>query len=137
MNVIASIDGSGAVRMNVELIGTCTTLTQSAILDTGFNGDIVMPIETAVKIGLESGGVTSVMLADGYKKDFPIFLCEVNIGGMKQSAAVIVMGSEILLGMGLMDPFDVCFKKSTSEVRIEPQGSYIRFVEMMSRIVDV
>ena len=46
------------------------------------------------------------------------------------------MGSEVLLGMGLMDPFDVCMRKSTGEVRIEPQGSYINFVGILSQIAE-
>lgn len=134
MPVTSTIDGSGSVRVNVSLIGTCATIPHSAIFDSGFNGDIVMPIEIAVSMGLESGGVTTVELADGFTQDFPIFLCKIDIGGIKQDAAVIIMGSEVLIGMGLMEPFDVCMRAATSEVRIEPQGTYVNFVGMMSRI---
>lgn len=137
MQVVSTIDGSGSVRLNVELIGTCSTIPHSAIFDSGFNGDIVMPIEIAVAMGLESGGVTTVELADGFTQDFPIFLCEIDIGGIKQKAAVIVMGNEVLLGMGLMAPFDVCMRVSTSEVRIEPQGTYVNFVGMLNKITEM
>jgi predicted aspartyl protease len=137
MPVTSTIDGSGSVRLNVELIGTCSTIPYSAIFDSGFNGDIVLPIEIAVAMGLESGGVTTVELADGFTQDFPIFLCEIDIGGIKQNASVIIMGNEVLLGMGLMDPFDVCMRVSTSEVRIEPQGTYVNFVGMLRKITEM
>lgn len=136
MPVVSSIDGSGSVRLNVSLIGSCSTMPHSAIFDSGFNGDLVMPIEIAVSIGLESGGVTTVELADGFTQDFPIFLCKIEIGGIKQNASVLIMGNAVLLGMGLMDPFDVCMRTSTSEVRIEPQGTYVNFIGMLKRITE-
>lgn len=137
MPVISTIDSAGSVRMNVSIIGSCTTSDHSAIFDSGFSGDIVLPIEIGVKVGLEHGGVTTVELADGFTQDFPIFLCEIDIGGIKQHAAVIVMGNEVLIGMGLMEPFKMCMQKSTSEVIIEPAGSYANFVGMMGRITGV
>ena len=72
MQVVSSIDASGSVRVNVELIGSCSTLKNLAIFDSGFNGDIVMPTEIAVRIGLGSGGITTVELADGSTKDYPV-----------------------------------------------------------------
>jgi len=134
MQVISTIDDYGSVRINIQLIGTCATVPTDAIFDSGFNGDIVMPIESAVKLGLEAGGVTTVELADGYTQDFPIFLCDIDIGGIKQKASVLIMGSEVLIGMGLMEPFDVCMRVATSEVRIEPQGTYVNFVGMLNQI---
>ena len=134
MQVISTIDEYGSVRVNTELIGTCSTHPVSAIFDSGFNGDIVMPQEIAVTIGLEPGGVTTVELADGYTQDLPIFLCKIDIGGIQQDAAVLLMGSEVLIGMGLMQPFDVCMRVATSEVKIEPQGSYANFVGMLSQL---
>lgn len=137
MPVISTIDNAGSIRMNVSIIGSCTTSEHSAIFDSGFNGDIVLPIAIAVRVGLEYGGVTTVVLADGFTRDFPIFLCEIDIGSIKQPAAVIVMGDEVLIGMGLMEPFKMCMQKSTSEVIIEPAGSYANFVGMMGRITGV
>ena len=134
MQVISTIDEYGSVRVNTELIGTCSTHPVSAIFDSGFNGDIVMPQEIAVTIGLEPGGVTTVELADGYTQDLPIFLCKIDIGGIQQDAAVLLMGSEVLIGMGLMHPFDVCMRVATAEVKIEPQGSYANFVGMLSQL---
>jgi len=136
MDIPATIDETKSVRLNLDVVGSCETLTQSAIFDSGFNGDIVMPIDVAVRVGLESGGMTTIELADGYTQDFPIFLCTVVIGGIEQKASVIVMGTGILLGMGLMDPFKICLQPSTSEVVIQPTSSYSNFVGMMNRIVE-
>lgn len=136
MPVVSTIDDSGSVRVNVSLIGTCATIPHSAIFDSGFNGDLVMPQEIAVKMGLGSGGVTTVELADGFSQDYPIFLCEIDIGGVVQKASVLLMGSEVLIGMGLMTPFDVCMRPATSEVRIETQGTYVNFIGMLKRITE-
>lgn len=135
-SVVSTIDSAGSVRMNVTIVGSCLSAEYSALFDSGFSGDIVLPIDIAVHVGLVQGGITTVELADGFTQDFPIFLCDIDIGGIKQHAAVIVMGNEVLIGMGLMEPFDVCFRKSTSEVRIEPQGTYVNFVGMMSKITE-
>jgi predicted aspartyl protease len=123
--------------MNVSIIGSCATTEYSAVFDSGFSGDIVLPIGIAVGVGLEQGGMTTVELADGFTQDFPIFLCEVDIGGIKQRAAVIVLGNEVLVGMGLMEPFKMCMQKSTSEVIVEPAGSYTNFIGMMGKITGV
>ena len=134
MPIVSTIDSSKSVRLNAKIIGACASRNQSVIFDSGFNGDLVMPLEIAVVVGLESGGMTTVELADGFTQDFPIFLCDIEIGGILQKAAVIVMGNEILLGMGMMEPFRVCLQPSTSEAIIEPTEAYKNFVGMMGMI---
>lgn len=134
--IIATIDDTKSVRLNVNVIGTCKTQKYSGVFDSGFNGDIVMPQDLAVSVGLDYGGATTVELADGSTTDFPIYLCDIEIGGIKQSAAIIVMGDEMLIGMGIMAPFKVCIQPSTSEAIIEPVGSYVNFVNMMKAITE-
>lgn len=112
--IIAAIDDHNSVRINTEIIGEYKTAGYGAIFDSGFSGDVVLPQSMAVDIGLKSGGVAEVELADGSTMIVELYLCKVKIGDIIQEAATIIMGSEVLIGMGLMIPFDVCLRAATS-----------------------
>lgn len=134
MAIISAIDEYRSVRVQTEIIGEYKTVGYGSIFDSGFTGDIVLPESMAVDIGLKSGGVAEVELADGSTMIVKLYLCKVKIGDTTQEAATIIMGEEVLIGMGLMNPFVVCLKASTSEVVIEPQQTYVDFVEVLHRI---
>src|SRR6266852_3392701 len=52
----------------IEVSGTRRTVTLDAIIDTGFDGEICVPIDDGVTLGLELKGKTFVELADGSQK---------------------------------------------------------------------
>ena len=134
--IIAAIDDHNSVRIDTEIIGKFETTGYGAIFDSGFTGDVVIPERMAVDIGLKSGGVAEVELADGSTMIVELYLCKVKIGDIIQEAATIIMGSEVLIGMGLMIPFDVCLRAATSEVIIEPQTTYADFVGVLRRLTE-
>lgn len=135
--IIAGIDDHNSVRIESEIIGEYKTAGYGAIFDSGFSGDVVLPQSMSVDIGLKSGGVAEIELADGSTMIVKLYLCKVKIGDIIQEAATIIMGEEVLIGMGLMKPFDVCFRAGTSEVIIEPQTSYADFVGVLHRLTGV
>ena len=106
------------------------------MFDSGFTGDIVVPESIAVDIGLNSGGSAEVELADGYIMEVKLYLAQVQIGDVVQDAAVIIMGEEVLIGTGLMEPFDICIRVATSEAVIEPQQAQTQseFVAILKKI---
>ena len=64
--IIAGIDDDNIVRINAKVIGTHESIDEyGAVFDSGFSGDLVLPIEKVAKIGLKPGGVITVQLADG------------------------------------------------------------------------
>ena len=132
--IVAAIDDHNSVRIETDIIGEYKTAGYGAIFDSGFSGDVVLPQSMAVDIGLKSGGVAEVELADGSTMIVELYLCKVKIGDIIQEAATIIMGSEVLIGMGLMTPFDVCLRAATSEVIIEPQTAYADFVGVLRRL---
>jgi len=133
--IIAGIDDSNTVRINAQIIGKYDTLEDyGCVFDSGFNGDIAMGIEQVATIGLDPGGAITIELADGSLVDTQLFLCKVKIGDITQNASTVIMGGDILLGMGLMAPFDVCLRTATSEALIEPQPAYADFAGLLSRI---
>ena len=132
--IVAAIDDERNVRINCGIIGTYKTRECSAIFDSGFSGDIVVPESMAVDIGLQSGGVAEIELADGSKQIVRLYLCKVQIGNITQEASVIIIGDEPLIGMGLMQPYDICLRAGTSEAIIEPQPTYSDFVGVLQRL---
>lgn len=135
MAIEAGIDANNSVRIQTEIVGEYKTVGYGAVFDSGFTGDVVLPQSMAVDIGLKSGGVAEIELADGHIMVVKLYLCKIKLGEVVQDAAVIIMGEEVLLGMGLMAPFDVCLRVSTLEAVIEPQqSSYGDFVGILKRL---
>lgn len=134
MVIDARIDDNKSVRVPLDVIGEYKTVGYGSVFDSGFSGDIVLPQSMAVDIGLKSGGVAEIELADGHIMVVKLYLCKVKIGDVTQDAAVIIMGEEVLIGMGLMNPFDVCLRASTFEAVIEPHQSVDDFVGVLKRL---
>lgn len=132
--IIAAIDEHNSVRVNTDIIGEYKTVGYGSVFDSGFTGDVVLPLSMAVDIGLRSGGVAEIELADGSTMIVKLYLCKVKIGDIIQEAATIIMGEEVLIGMGLMKPFDICLRAGTSEAVIEPQPTYADFVGVLHRL---
>ncbi|MBU1067647.1 hypothetical protein KKE60_07650, partial [Patescibacteria group bacterium] len=101
-NIIAGIDSQNNVRVEVEIQGLYKSTPYGAVIDTGFSGGLVLPLVTAVDIGLTKVGASTVTLADGSVQILPTFLSKVKIGGLTQDATTIIMGSEVLVGMELL-----------------------------------
>ena len=134
MGIVAAIDDRKNVRVATDIIGEYKTIEYAAIFDSGFSGDVVLPEQMAVDIGLKSGGVAEVELADGTMMYVKLYLCKVKIGEVIQDATTIIMGEEVLVGMGLMNPFDVCLRAATSEAVVEQQTAYVDFVGVLRRL---
>ena len=132
--IVAAIDEFNSVRLQCGIIGEYKTREYGAVFDSGFSGDVVIPQSMAVDIGLSSGGAAEIELADGGRQIVKLYLCKVLIGGITQEASTIIMGEEVLIGMGLMKPFDVCMRVGTSEVVIEPQQTYVNFVGVLNKL---
>ena len=59
------IDEYGQARVNIAVCGRKMEITVSPIIDTGFDGDICLPLPIAIQLGLELSGSIKVELADG------------------------------------------------------------------------
>jgi len=118
-NIIAGIDSQNNVRIEVEIQGLYKSTPYGAIIDTGFSGGLVLPLVTAVDIGLTKVGASTVTLADGSVLVIPAFLCKVKIGNLVQEATTLLMGSEVLIGMELLTNYRFCMSPLIGEVIIE------------------
>lgn len=131
---IGEIDKYNNVRIQSKIIGEYKTVEYAAVFDSGFTSDLVLPQSMAVEIGLQHSGAAEVELADGSIDVYELYLCKVEIGDIVQDAATLVLGEEVLLGMGLMGPFHVCMSVGTAEVIIEPHHAYADFVGVLHRL---
>jgi len=88
-----------------------------ALLDTGFTGDLTVPA------GFPDGGLGSpdgyapCELADGSIVHVPYYLGTVEIVGLPPShALVLLLGTQYLLGRGMIDRFRVTFDHGRSVI---------------------
>jgi clan AA aspartic protease len=97
------IDECRMCRAKVTVIGGRQTIVIDAVVDSGFNGDICLPAQTAIQLGLELCGLQRVELADGAKKRELIFAGEVVFNGEQKWVEIFLTDSEdTLIGAGLL-----------------------------------
>lgn len=109
----------GAI-VSITVSGARTSACLEALVDTGFNGDLCLPLETAVVLGLELRGYHNVQYADGRVEEELRFRGEVQLLGHTQRANIMLTKSdEALLGMGLLKGHTLFIDCDTDEVRIE------------------
>jgi predicted aspartyl protease len=118
-----------------------------AILDTGFTGDIAIPMVVAIELGLTKAGVGDIMLADGSVTMIQLYSGKVQLGSRTYDATYFVFPSgEVLIGMGLLAQYTVCFDATSGNVsmtelekptrKYEEAGRYItELMQMMTRMV--
>lgn len=126
-HIIAGIDSENQIRIEVEVQGLYKKISYGAILDTGFSGGLLLPLVTAVDIGLEKVGGGNVVLADGSIKTLPIFLCKVKLGDIINDVSTIVMGNDVLIGMELIQKYRICVNSGSSQVEVTEQTKSVSF----------
>jgi len=97
------IDDLLCPRLKVRVAGLRGVIGLDAIVDTGFNGDLCMPVTLAVQLGLILEYVHEVELADGSRKRVPVYSCDVELNGLKRRAEVILTdGTDALIGVNML-----------------------------------
>src|SRR6266851_5481108 len=87
----------------VEVGGTRRSVVMDAIIDTGFDGEVCVPLDLGVTLGLELIAVTLVELADGSKKRDLLFAGKAKFLKKKQDVEIsITNGEEALIGTALL-----------------------------------
>lgn len=73
-------------------------------MDTGFDGDLSLPVQIAVQLGLELYSIQPFELADGIVKNQLVFSGEIEFGETKRLAEITLTESEdALIGSGLFE----------------------------------
>lgn len=74
-----------------------------AVIDTGFNGDLILPIETVLELGLIPQGYQKATLGDGTISQFRVYAATVIWDGERRLVEVNSATTGILIGMGLLE----------------------------------
>jgi len=90
-------------RVRLTVKGSRKSIPVAPVVDTGFDGDLCLPVEIAIQLGLELFGRSLVELADGSKRRELSFLGSVVWKNQERPVEIFVTDSEEpLLGSGLM-----------------------------------
>ena len=115
------IDPVAGPRIRVRVSGSREGVWVDALLDTGFDGDLCLPIAVGVSLGLELRFVTRSELADGSViEDELVFVGGVEWDGEEIPAEIILTHSrDALVGTGLLQGCDVDLNFATRRITIE------------------
>lgn len=96
--MIAGEFRDGHPRATLQIHTSEGPLEIEFIIDTGFEGDLVIPDDIARRLGGPPNGFIERMLADGSVFRCPTYLVEVDTGESRRTVEAIVMGRNSLLG---------------------------------------
>jgi predicted aspartyl protease len=103
MTLRGSIGEYGHCWIPVTIVGLRQEISVEAILDTGFDGWVCLPMRLAVQLGLELCGFQTVELADGMQKEELVFSGEVIFGDKRGEVDIaLTSGGDTLVGLGLL-----------------------------------
>jgi clan AA aspartic protease len=86
-----------------------------AVVDTGFNGDLILPIEIVLELELIPQGYQKATLGDGTISQFRVYTGTVIWDGSRTVVEVNAATSGVLIGMGLLEGYKL-------EVNTIPNG---------------
>ena len=92
--------------VNLVVIGSKNSkLAVEAVIDTGFNGDVILPMDLVIALDLKLQGYQKARLGDGTITKFPIYIGTVIWDGQKQLVEVNAATTGTLIGMGLLEGY--------------------------------
>ncbi len=91
-----------------------------AWIDTGFNGDLVLPQQTINDLLLRPSGTLKAILADGSEVVLQRYTCPIDWFAEERELEVVANDGEYaLLGVGLLAGYDLHISYRSGIVRIE------------------
>ncbi len=92
----------------VKVRGMFGVVETNAIVDTGFNGDLVVPVSLAAMLGLILVRVERFELADGTVRDHFVFHGWAQISGLPEvpTEVIVTLSGDPLIGMELLESWD-------------------------------
>jgi len=103
MNGYVDSAGRALVRITVRSAATASVLVVDAWVDTGFTGELVLPQDQIVSLGLPRSAVVKAELGDGSETVLDVYTCLIEWFGQEKQVEVIAStGASPLLGVGLL-----------------------------------
>lgn len=95
-------------KIKLTVVGAKKSSSLEAILDTGFDGYLSLPINIAVTLGIELTAIIPVEYADGRRSQELVFSVKVDFDGKEEMVpATLTAGAEALAGTALMAKYEL------------------------------
>lgn len=116
------VDENALPRIKVRVLGTKAELEIEAIVDTGFNSDLCLPVELAIALGLELAGLSEIEFADGTVREELFFGGKIKWGNSIEEIDIsLTRSKDALIGTGLLACSSLHINFPHKEVRIDRQ----------------
>jgi clan AA aspartic protease len=121
--VTGFIDDAGHPKVELTVIGKRGEITLTPTIDTGFDGQLCLPTEVAIQLGLELIGRLFIELADGTRQRSLVFSGLVKIGATEEEVDIILTeADDSLVGTGLLQGRVVTLDFQRKRVEISEKG---------------
>jgi clan AA aspartic protease len=120
--MIGHVDDSGRALVAVSIRPTASAeaLEVEAWIDTGFSGDLVLPLQQIEDFALPQSGTVGAILADGSQVTLKTHSCLIEwFGKLRELEVVANEGACPLLGVGLLMGLDLRISYRSGEIVIE------------------
>ena len=112
--------GRALVTIAVRPSGAARPQSTEVWIDTGFNGDLVLPQRQIDQLSLVHSGTVKAVLADGSQVTLKTFTCLIEWFGEERTLEVVENEGEYpLLGVGLLLGHELRVSYRTGEITIE------------------
>jgi len=117
------LDAYHQPRVAIIVRGARRDVTLEAVIDTGFDGQLCLPVSLAVEIGLELYGAQQTQLADGSIKSDLVFLGQAGFVGQRTQEVEILLteSDDALLGVGFLMDWRLEIDFSQGLVQLQPR----------------
>jgi len=111
-------------RVAITVRGSRQDITLDVVIDTGFDGQLCLPVPLAIEIGLELYGAQRTELADGSIKSELVFLGQAGfVGRPRQEVEILLTDSDdALLGVEFLLDWRLEIDFSQRVVQIHPKA---------------
>lgn len=116
------VDSSGRALVSVQIRPSDIAAAQEiqSWIDTGFNGDLVVPLQQIEDLSLPQSGTVKAILADGSEVALKTYTCLIDWFGQTRHLEVVANdGVYPLLGVGLLQGRDLCISYRSGDITIE------------------
>jgi len=112
--------GRALIIVSIRAPKETSSHTIEVWIDTGFNGDLVLPQSQIDNLSLAASGTVKAILADGSEIALQRYICLIDWFGADRDLEVVANDGEYpLLGVGLLIGRDLHVSYRSGEVTIE------------------
>ena len=95
----------------------------NALLDTGFNGELILPEHIIEELNFKQIGITDYITASGEKYTTKVYIGRINLFGAHKEIIVLLAPSNFsIAGMELFHLCKIVIERHKSKIEIEKTG---------------